>query len=204
MSALKRLPAGLGRQNLRSDAGGTGLLDRRSGLFKSEIRRPKAERSQCPKSESTAAAAQQEPILSSYSRISDFGFPSGLGFRPSDFRAAGIVLSTASRTLKQPLLAARFGRDRGGTGGRISGNAMLWLIQRQLKSKKTASRRKAVERLCAATAPASPSSSRTDRRYQCQVGGRAGGVRGIGTFMNTWSCEMCRAQLHLNRPPSTP
>ena len=51
------------------------------------------------------------------------------------------------------MLAARFGRDRGGAGSTMCSTAMLWLIQRQLKSKKTASRRKAVERLCDAPHP---------------------------------------------------
>jgi HEAT repeat protein len=43
---------------------------------------------------------------------------------------------------------AWFVRDRGSVGSSISRIAMLWLIQRQLKSKNPASRLKAVERLC--------------------------------------------------------
>jgi HEAT repeat protein len=43
---------------------------------------------------------------------------------------------------------ARFGRDSGGVRGKLCGSTMLWLIQRQLKSKNGATRRKAAERLC--------------------------------------------------------
>jgi hypothetical protein len=51
---------------------------------KSEGRRPKEIRR--PKAESTAITALERPVGSSPVRVSVFGLPSGLGFRPSDFK----------------------------------------------------------------------------------------------------------------------
>jgi HEAT repeat protein len=62
----------------------------------------------------------------------------------------------APPTLGKQILgpAARwFGRDSDTAVSIIDGNIMLWLTQRQLKSKNVAARRKAVERLCVAPHP---------------------------------------------------
>ncbi len=66
--------------------GGRGGLNsvRYSPNPKSEGRRPKEIRR--PKAESTAITALERPVGSSPVRVSVFGLPSGLGFRPSDFK----------------------------------------------------------------------------------------------------------------------
>ena len=85
---------------------------------KPEGRRPKEPRN--PNSEKDllrgmVALLERLPV-----RISVFGLPSAFGFRPSDFRAAGFVLASASLTSGQPWLAA-YARKNGLLRGWLSG-----------------------------------------------------------------------------------
>src|ERR1035437_10128477 len=67
---------------------------------KTEGRRPKEARR--PKSESTATPMEQRTIGSGIPRISGFGLLSGLGFWPSDFKAASLVGIPSGRTSDGP------------------------------------------------------------------------------------------------------